>query len=408
MGELLPPGPAIDLSRTTLASRLRPSAELAVLDITKYFGDATGGIRTYLLEKARHVGGDPRLRQVLVVPGSEDSISEREGVRCYRLRGPRIPTQDAYRFLLATRTTRRIVEHERPDLIEVGSPFLVPWLTRRANRSLKAPLVWFYHTNLPRIVEHSLAIGGSAPQAASSAAWAYIRRLSRLFRATLAASDTVVRELEGQGIAPVYRVGLGVDLEQFHPEHRVNAEESRARAGLPSGPLAMFVGRIAREKRLDVVLQAWSAVEARTGATLVLVGDGPAKSSLQSRFRACRVRWLPYLANREWLADLFAAADLYVAPGPAETFGLSALEALASGTPVLSVNQGGVAELVTRSGAGGLYPLNDAGGLAETAIRLFESDRFALGARGRTYAATHHSWPVVFDRIFQVYREVLS
>ena len=123
-----------------------------MLDITEFFGDTTGGVRTYLLEKAKYVQRRPELRQVLVGPGAEDEILEASGVRCYRLHGPHIPTQKPYRFMLATRSTTRIVAHERPDLIEVGSAWCAPWLVRLATRGLRVPAVWFYHSNFPRII----------------------------------------------------------------------------------------------------------------------------------------------------------------------------------------------------------------------------------------------------------------
>jgi hypothetical protein len=169
---------------------LRPEAGLSVLDITKYFGEKTGGIRTYLLEKARYVEANLSLRQVLIVPGPEDTLTESGGVRAYRLRGPRIPTEEAYRFLLATRTTHRILDHERPDIVEVGSPFFVPWITRRANRDLKAPMVWFFHTHLPR---QSVEDARVPQPAATALTWSYFRRLNRLFRATLVASESLAR-----------------------------------------------------------------------------------------------------------------------------------------------------------------------------------------------------------------------
>ena len=66
-----------------------------MLDITEFFGDTTGGVRTYLLEKAKYVQRDPALRQVLVVPGARDEILEAGGVRCYRLHGPSHPDPEA-------------------------------------------------------------------------------------------------------------------------------------------------------------------------------------------------------------------------------------------------------------------------------------------------------------------------
>ncbi len=118
--------------------------------------------------------------------------------------------------------------------------------------------------------------------------------------------------------------------------------------------------------------------------------------------------WLPYERNRARLADLYAAVDLYLAPGPAETFGLSAMEALASGLPILSVNQGGVAEVVERSGAGRLYAAGDPVSLAEEAIGLLQSDLARLGSVGRAYAEAHHAWERVFDRLFEVYGRILA
>ncbi|MEO7136586.1 MAG: glycosyltransferase [Gemmatimonadales bacterium] len=404
----VPQAAPLDISRSDLPARLRPAANLSVLDISEFFGETTGGVRTYLLEKVRYVQRNPLLRQVLVVPGAADQILEGGGVRCYRLHGPPIPTQKPYRFMLATESTSRIVAHERPDLIEVGSAWCAPWLIRLATRRIQVPTVWFYHSNFPRIIAPRPRSAGWLRRNASSAAWWYVRRLGRLVHTTIAPSETVVRELQEAGLQNVVCVPLGVDLDRFNPVRRSHAVETRRRFGLPTGPLAMYVGRIAGEKDLDVLLAAWPRVERRTGARLVIVGDGPARLSLLEAPGGDRAIWLPFQRDRDQLADLYAAVDLAVAPGPAETFGLAAVEALASGNPVLSVDQGGVAETVTRSGAGMLYASGDAGHLAEVAERLLGADLPGLGLLARRYAESHHSWDGVFDRLFSVYRTVLA
>ena len=398
---------ALDISRSTLPPRLRP-AGLGVLDISEFFGETTGGVRTYLLQKARYVEKRPQLRQVLVVPGARDSIHETSGVRCYRLHGPSIPTQKPYRFMLATRSTNRIVAHERPNLIEVGSAWCAPWLVHLATGGGDIPAVWFYHSNFPRVIAPWPHTAGRLRQGASRFAWRYVRRLSRLVRATLAPSDFVADELAREGVERVCRVSLGVDLELFHPRRRAYAAETRRALGLPAGPLALFVGRIAREKELDLLLESWPEVQRRTGTPLVLVGNGPSRKRLQRRPGSDRFVWLPFEGDRERLADLMAAVDLYVAPCSLETFGLSALEALASGTPVLSANRGGVAETVTRSAAGALFASGDSGALAETAVRLMQANLGELGALGRAYVEAHHGWDRVFDHLFAIYRGILD
>jgi alpha-1,6-mannosyltransferase len=310
--------------------------------------------------------------------------------------------------MLATRSTSRIVAHERPDLIEVGSAWCAPWLVHLGTRRLPVPAVWFYHSNFPRIIAPRPQTSGYARLAASALAWRYVRRLGRMVRATIAPCRAVAGELESAGVPNVVHVPLGVDLERFHPRRRARAAETRARMGLPAGPLGMYVGRFAAEKDLDLLLAAWREVERRTGARLVLVGDGPARRSLQRASGGDRAIWIPYERDRDRLADLYGAVDLYVAPGPAETFGLASLEALSSGLPILSVNQGGVAETVERSGAGRLYASGDGAHLTEVALDLLGEDLVGLGRLGRRHAETHHGWDTVFDRLFEVYRRVLG
>lgn len=396
------------LARSPFPSPLRPGAALSILDITKYFGDETGGIRTYLMAKARYVESRPEYRAVMVVPGANDSLSEGDGVRWYRLRGPRIPFDASYRFLLATRTTRRILEHERPQLIELGSCWFVPWVTRRANRGLRAPLVWFYHTHFPRIVVPTRGQAGWARRRLSETLWAYARTLGRVTGAVLVASESVAGELEAHGVERVRRVSLGVDLDRFHPARRADAAAVRERLGISPGPMVLYLGRFTAEKQLAVAVEAWREIERQTGATLVLAGRGPAQARLAALATGRRVVWLPFVRDREAVADLLAAADAYLAPGPAETFGLSALEAMASGTPVLSVDAGGVAERIRRSGAGRLYPEGDRAGLAEAAVALLSGDRTGLGELARRYAERHHAWETAFDGVFAVYRDVIG
>ncbi len=392
----------LDIAGSVLPPVLRPDASMTVLDISEYVGERTGGVRTYLAEKARYVSARAGLRQVVLIPGDEDAIVDGEGVRCYRLRGPAVPFHPAYRFMLATRSTSRIVAHERPDVIEVGSAYFAPWLIFRARRSHRAPVVWFYHANLHRLVAPRGDAEALPRRVVASAVARYTRRIASSVDATIVASDFARRDLEAIGVRNLVHIPLGVDLETFHPLRRVHAEATRRRHRLPPGPIAMYVGRLASEKHTDRLAAAWPAVHARTGATLVLVGDGPLRHRLAPDADASGLMFLGYTRDRSVIADLLAAADLYVSPSPHETFGLAALEAMASGIPVLSVNGGGVAEQVTRSGGGTLYDGDDAGSLVRGVERLLGAGE-AAGARGRLRAESHHAWDVVFTRIFEVY-----
>jgi alpha-1,6-mannosyltransferase len=395
----------------TWPAPLREAAAVRVLDITEWFGETSGGVRTYLNEKSAYVADRPDYAQVLVVPGQEDAITEQPGMRCYRLRGPHIPTQKPYRFMLATRSIRRIIEAERPSVIEVGSCFAVPWIVKRATRASGIPLVGFFHGNLARTVCPFPEQASAMSRRMYETTWRYIRAVYSQCDLTICASEFAATDLANHGVERVAVVPLGVDLEHFHPRRRELACETREALGLPTDRrLLAFVGRFAREKEIDVLLEAWPEIERRTDAGLVLVGDGHQRHAVDALAqRSSRVYRLPYESDRNALANLLAAVDVVVSPGSAETFGLCALESLASGPPVLAADRGGVAEQLARSGAGATFAAGDSGSLSASAIDLIDrTDLHLLGYHGRDYAVREHEWAVTFDRLFARYREVAA
>jgi alpha-1,6-mannosyltransferase len=279
---------------------------------------------------------------------------------------------------------------------------------RLAARGLDIPAVAFFHSNFPRVFAPFPERARGLRRAMSELAWKYVRYLDQNFAQTIVCSEFAASDLRAAGVDRVTRIPLGVDLDHFTPTRRAQSREVRARYGLSEGPLAGFVGRFAVEKEVGLLLEAWPEVHRRTGAMLALIGDGPMRASLVAQADGAPwARFLPYERDRDELADLLASLDLCVAPSSIETFGLSALEALSSGTPVLSADRGGVGEQVTSSGAGAHFASGDAGSLAEAAVSLFRSDLDALGRKGRAYAEHDHSWDSVFDRIFALYRTLV-
>lgn len=382
-----------------------------MLDITEFYGPTSGGIRTYLSQKAAWLAKQEWARQVIVVPGPQDAVDDDPsgGSRRYSLRGPPVPGQAPYRFFLATRSTRAIVRHERPDLIELGSPGLVPWIASRAARGMDVPMIAFFHSNFPRIFNPFPERTGGLKRLATDALWKYVKYIDRFAQVTIACSDFAAEDLRRAGVDRVVRLPLGVDLERFHPRRRAQRDEARARYGLPrDAPLAAYIGRFANEKEIGTLVDGWEETYRRTGAHLALVGDGPTRAELERRTRDKRwAHLVAYEQDREKLAELHAALDVYAAPGPVETFGLSGLEALASGTPVVSVHRGGVAEQVTASGAGRLYHAGRAAEIAPAVEALLGADREDLARKARAHAERDHSWEHVFVKLFELYDRVL-
>ncbi len=388
---------------TALPPALRPAASFGLLDITKFYGATTGGIRTYLHAKAEWTAARPAIRHAVIVPGAETTVEDADGVRWYRLRGAPIPGAGPYRMLVAPRSIGAIVAHERPDVIEVGSHFLVPWQVLHANRRRGARVAWFAHADLAGLAARGWGRGLPAPGWRGAAAGAYVRMLARRVDLVIAGSDSFAERLREAGAPRVAVAPLGVDLRRYHPARRAREAATRARHRLPDAPFAVYAGRIAREKELDVVLRAWPEVERRTGVRLVLVGEGADAARLRRLPGAAAATWLPFQRDPEHVADLLAAATLCVAPGPHETFGLAAAEAAGCGVPVLAVAEGAVGERVAASGTGAVYARGDRAALIEGAVGLVGAGA-SLRHRARTVAERDFGWDTAFERLFTIYR----
>jgi alpha-1,6-mannosyltransferase len=219
----------LDLRRASLPPLSRPHARLGVLDTTEWFAPTSGGIRTYLLQKEQYIADRPWLRHALVVPWSDDGIVEREGARWYEFGGPPVPRNAPYRLLTSVARMRRVLEHERPDVIELGSPAIVPWVLFRALGRRDIPVVNFFHSHFPALLTGSQRPVPPWRAQLGKAAWWYARRMDRRVSATIAASRFVADDLEAAGIPNVVRIPLGVDLEHFTPARRANALEASRR-----------------------------------------------------------------------------------------------------------------------------------------------------------------------------------
>jgi len=187
------------------------------------------------------------------------------------------------------------------------------------------------------------------------------------------------------------------------------------RFGVP-GPYVLFVGRLASNKGLVELLQAFAALAREDGtAQLVLVGeDGGMRATLEDRARglglADRVRFLGHLADEALLAAAYRDARCTVLPSEYEAFGLVLLESLAQGTPVIASRVGGIPEFIEDERTGLLVPPGDVPSLSAAVVRLWSDPALArrLGRHGRTEVVPRYTWDHLVDRLEGIYREVVT
>ncbi|MFF3248581.1 glycosyltransferase [Streptomyces sp. NPDC002870] len=343
---------------------------LRIVRLANFVTPASGGLRTALRELGKGylaAGHEP----VLIVPGDLASDQLTPQGRVITLPGPELPGTGGYRVLAGRRRLRDVLERIEPDRIEVSDRTTLRWTGEWARRH-RIPSVMVSHETADGVLRtwglsESLA-ARTADRLNRHTAWAYSR--------IVCTTEWAEREFVRIGARNVVRAPLGVDLVGCRPGRRSKVLRAKYAAG--AEVLLLLCSRLSVEKRPGMALDALAELRERgVRASLVVAGDGPLRAALTRRARAERLPavFLGYVGDRELVADLQAAADLCLAPGPAETFGLSALEALACGTPVVASASSALPEVVGDAGAAALDTPEDFADAVQSLLARPENDR---------------------------------
>ena len=221
--------------------------------------------------------------------------------------------------------------------------------------------------------------------------------------AFIAPSRTIEEELVAAGYARdrIHYLPNGVSLRPIRNEsakREIRAALAEAEPSLavgPDAPVVLYTGRLHPAKGLSTLVAAWDAINAsRPDARLWLIGEGPAKAELHQQIDALGLQGRAVIAGPfDQVDDLLQAADLFVLPSREEGMSISLLEAMSAGLPVVATQIPGNETLITSDRHGLLVPVDDAGVLAGTVLRLLCEPTFAaqLGAIARARVATEYS-----------------
>lgn len=324
---------------------------------------------------------------VVAAPGP--GATEIDGFRVARLSSIPLPVYPEVRVTLPVRRMARLVERFRPDAIVVMTPGPVGVAAVRALRP-GIRLVHIYTTDIPEYLD-AYHFGFAGPAVERMLRW-----MSSQAVATLCPTERVRAELESRGHVRLEVWGRGVNTALFNPSRASMDMRVRMSGGEPQKPLVIYVGRLAREKRLFDLHQAAQSLD---GIRYALVGDGPQRDILERRFAVLPTVFTGYLRG-EPLAEAFASADVFAFPSDTETFGQVVLQAMASGLPPVVVRASAPAEFV-RDGIDGVHiPPRDPVAFA-AALRALVDDPERRASMSRA-AATHareFSWDALMDRL---------
>jgi len=299
----------------------------------------------------------------------------------------------------------RALRRLRLDVVHTHSPFLLGGIGLWVARTLHLPVAFTYHTLYVEYTHYAPVLGDLARPLVTAYTTAYCNRCD----VVLASVPTVASLLRQYGVRARIEVTPSVGVETSEFEHG-SPGETRVRFGIPAAaPLLVYVGRLAQEKGIPLLLEAFAGLP--TDVWLLLAGDGPKRAALRAQAErlgiAPRVVFAGDQAHARVVEALFAC-DLFVFPSQTETMGLAVLEAMAAGRAVVAARSGPVADIV-RDGETGLLAPADPRAFVEAIIDLVTNPerRAAMAARGREVAAAY-AQDRIADRLIGVYEALIE
>jgi phosphatidylinositol alpha 1,6-mannosyltransferase len=295
---------------------------------------------------------------------------------------------------LPSRKLEYVLDGFNPDVVHLASPFALGAFSAKVAKKLNIPSLSVYQTDLAGFARHyGLSIAGSTLQK-------MVGKIHSQTTRTLAPSTSACRELTDQGVKNVYLWRRGVNSVLFHPQKR--SDELR-NTWDPSGKRTIigYVGRVANEKRISDL----RFIARDPNIQLIITGEGPARTKLEKEIPGAIFMGFQ---SGEDLAKIYASLDLFIHPGPNETFCQAVQEALASGVPCIVPTTGGPADLVTHGATGYVINTHRPDEL-EAAVLHFRlrNDRSAMSLHARESVA-RRTWPAINAELLNHYNEVIE
>jgi glycosyltransferase involved in cell wall biosynthesis len=288
-----------------------------------------------------------------------------------------------------------------PDLIHVATPFNMGLCGVYYAKKLNIPLVGSYHTDFDHYLHYYDL------QFLSKLVWKYMNWFHSPFQKLFVPSKTTLQQLQHRNFRNLEIWPRGVDCDLFHPHYEKKAV--REKYGISKKYLLSYVGRLSPEKDVNTLLAVTKSIPPEISKDIqwLWVGDGPLREKLE-REAPANVTFTGFLKGEE-LAEIYCASDLFIFPSPTETFGNVVLEALASGTPVVGANSGGVKNIIHTEVTGLLCESGKVQEFTHSIIHLLTHDsvRWQMGMEGRKYALSQR-WDLIFDDLLAQYNSVMS
>lgn len=361
-----------------------------------------------LLQKRGH--------EILVICPSKtgkQAYQEYDGVRLYGARSWPVFLYKNFRVCLPFFIKKGIlnaIQNFKPDLIHIQGKFILGGICYRAGKKMGLPLIatnhfmpenFFHYTKLPKRFEPWF----------NRTCWRIIVDMLSQVDAVTTPTQTAAQLLKKAHLRKeVHAISCGVDLQKFKPGQ--DAQQIRQRFSIPEKPILLYTGRLDQEKNLSMVMHAFQAARQHVDAHFVLTGHGAERRHLEHLVQTLglkeHVTFTGYLTDDDY-PKVHGLAQCFVNACPVELQSIVALEAIASGLPLLAVNAMALPELVSPGVNGYLFAENDVSTLSKYLIELLtDPNKSHQMGRASRQLAEQHDIQQTIERYEALYREIVN
>ena len=382
---------------------------MRIVDVCGFYTPQGGGIRTYVeqkLQMAERLGHEV----IVLAPGAENATREISPMaRIVTLEQPPFPLDKKYFSFVDKEMVHAALDELKPDFIEASSP----WKS--------ADFAGEYAPAIPRaLVMHSDPLAAHAYRWLEGIAkpdkvdiafdwfWQRLRRHGRRFDLVVSANSSLTERLakggvvDGPGLATGVTVPMGIEPGRFSPELRSEALRATLLATCDLGEdatLLVCAGRLANEKRVPMLVEAATIAGRNRPIGLVIFGEGRSYKKIMKAIDGNpHIRLLRPVTDRAHFATILASADALLHGCEAETFGMAAAEAYASGIPIIAPVGGGASDFVRHHPQYGFRP-------TDTADVVRAIGELPLGSRPELPAPVPRSMELHFRDLFALYEQ---
>jgi 1,2-diacylglycerol 3-alpha-glucosyltransferase len=342
-----------------------------------------------------------------------NTVADDEGVVVYGIRSIRLPLYLDFRIspVFVSRVIRGVVKRISPNVVHIQNHFLIGKQAVDAAKKLGIPVMGTNHF-MPENLIHYLHPPRDAEKRLQQLAWRQCVQVFERLDFVATPTKTAAALLRGAGLSrDVVPISCGIDLERFKPTN--DGLYLRQRFAIPDNkPVLLYVGRLDKEKRIDVILRSLPGILRAISVHLVLAGIGKEKQQLEETTRELGIQeavtFTGFVPDED-LQNLYRIADLFVIAGIAELQSIVTMEAMASGLPVVAVNAMALPELVHDGENGHLFSDGDSEMLAEKVISILSNqDMRAQMSKKSLDIIKNHDINKVVERYEAIYNQITN